>query len=61
MAAENIEPLSWPLKCSFDSDSTIAHTKGNEIEAAEKQTAYLEGINENLSNLLQVHFFDRII
>jgi hypothetical protein len=61
MAAKNIEPFSWPLQSSFDSDSTIAPTKEKEVEAAEKQTAYLENINERVSKLLQVHLFNHII
>ena len=42
MAAKDSEPLSWPLQSSFDSDSTIAHTKRNKIEAREKQPPTLK-------------------
>jgi hypothetical protein len=63
IAEEEIEPLSWPVSSSVSDHPTAVRTKEEELEATEKAASsyYLDTANENLSTLLKLHFFDRIV
>ena len=63
IAEEEIEPLSWPVSSSVSDHPTAVRTEEEELEATEKAASsyYLDTANENLSTLLKLHFFDRIV